>query len=117
MKLHGLDRPRNCVIYYLDTTGRCSFDASRRLLPFFKYQNSLSTMLVRNAMIAHYVIVLLLLHSVSSQTSVIDKRSLVNSCIDGNNHKREPGPEDSLHQQVIGIGFNLYSCLSQNVLY
>ena len=39
----------------------------------------------------------------SSQSSVIDKRSLVNSCIDGNNHKREPGPEDSLHQQVMEI--------------
>lgn len=52
----------------------------------------------------HYVIFVLLFlglfHSISGQISVKDKRQLVNSCIDGNNHKREPGPEDSLHKQV-----------------
>lgn len=53
-----------------------------------------------------YVVVVLVLlgtffYPVTSQISVIDKRSLVNTCIDGNNHKREPGPEDDLHKQVI----------------
>ena len=54
----------------------------------------------------HVIFVLLFLglfHSISSQISVKDKRQLVNSCIDGNNHKQEPGPEDSLHQQVMPI--------------
>ncbi|KZS06035.1 Folate receptor gamma [Daphnia magna] len=46
-----------------------------------------------------FFLILGLLSSVFSQISIKDKRQLVNSCIDGNNHKREPGPEDSLHQQ------------------
>lgn len=50
-----------------------------------------------------FFLILGLLSSVFSQISIKDKRQLVNSCIDGNNHKREPGPEDSLHQQVTQV--------------
>lgn len=80
--------------------------ASRRLLAF---KNYIEAMLCRNqnaSEMRHVIFVLLFLglfHSISSQISVKDKRQLVNSCIDGNNHKQEPGPEDSLHQQVMPI--------------
>ncbi|XP_046438647.1 folate receptor alpha-like [Daphnia pulex] len=64
----------------------------------------------------HYVIFVLLFlglfHSISGQISVKDKRQLVNSCIDGNNHKREPGPEDSLHKQCLPWKNN--SCCTGN---
>lgn len=34
------------------------------------------------------------------QISTTDKRSLINVCLDGKNHKTQPGPEDDLHVQV-----------------
>ena len=76
---------------------------------FWLFKNYIEAMLCRNqnaSEMIHVIFVLLFLglfHSISSQISVKDKRQLVNSCIDGNNHKQEPGPEDSLHQQVMPI--------------
>lgn len=43
---------------------------------------------------------LTLLDPVYSQRDTLEKRNLVNSCIDGLNHKTVPGPEDELHKQV-----------------
>ena len=95
---------KTVTIWILDTvengSDRFSLRSfSRRLFAIFS--NSMCT---QDDKKSRYFIVILFftafLNLTSSQNSVIDKRSLVNSCIDSNNHKQEPGPEDSLHQQV-----------------
>lgn len=56
------------------------------------------------------VYLLIFFQHASSQLSLTDKRNLVNSCIDGNNHKTVPGPEDELHKQVQNLnGFVTFS--------
>lgn len=106
-----LSRPRSdvdllspiiCSPDWIKTDHRFTRVLSRRLFIYAWRDLKGSTMLVRNHG-RQFILILLgaFFCPISSQNSIIEKRNLVNSCIDGNNHKREPGPEDDLHKQVV----------------